>query len=98
MTIGPSKFEGKRVFVDRWANATVRYLYEYGPIRRYMSGIYPNSFVFEETDNSKQKWKTFDYLFSSGYSDEEINQKLGDEKRHFFKVGKSSESKIFQRL
>ena len=99
LALGSDNISRKRVFVGRSANPTIRYLYEYGPLRNYAPNIYPNSFFFEESDDSKQIWESFDFLFFSATSDAAVFRQLGKSKSQFNAVSKFPESKFFkQRL
>jgi hypothetical protein len=98
LTVGPTQFYGKRVFVVHNAQATLRYLFEYGPLKQYASGIYPDSFIFEKSYNSKQKWDYFDYVIFSHMSDLKIHCQLGDSINKFIEVTKFHSSPIYRHI
>jgi hypothetical protein len=96
--LGPTQFYGKQVLVVTTAQATLRYLYEYGPLKKYAAGSYPDSFVFEKEYCSKQKWELFDFVIFSHMSDEEIRSQLGDAVNKFVVVGTSTFSPIYRSI
>lgn len=96
MALGPDKFNGQLVFVSRYVQPTIRYLYEYGPLKQHAYGIYPDNFIFEDSNESKHKWEQFDYLLFED-SKEVINLQLGESKSLFSDINKYSESPILQR-
>lgn len=64
LALGPEKLRGKYIFVAAPAQASLRYLYECGPLQRSAQGIYPQSFRFELPANFSETLRPFDYLIS----------------------------------
>ncbi|HJV66348.1 MAG TPA: hypothetical protein VJ550_11485 [Geomonas sp.] len=63
MKLGPASLYGKTVFITQMAQPSVRYLYEYGPLKRYAEGIYPQSFIFEVPPKVTD-YRPIDYFIS----------------------------------
>ncbi|MBJ6727302.1 glycosyltransferase family 39 protein [Geomonas sp. Red875] len=66
MALGPEKLAGRRVFVEITAQPSVRYLFEYGPLKQYADGIYPRNFQFEVPANMNTAGLPIDYFLSPG--------------------------------
>lgn len=62
MALGPETLRGRYLFVDMNAQASLRYLYEFGPLKKYAEGIYPQCFRFEIPANFQEGNRPFDYL------------------------------------
>ncbi|MBJ6727306.1 hypothetical protein [Geomesophilobacter sediminis] len=65
LALGPETLRDKYLFVEGPAQASLRYLYEFGPLQKYADGIYPANFRFEIPANLVEGNRPFDYFISS---------------------------------